>query len=138
MIDNVSYDYSFLIAASAVTTFITLPVDQTVVEGGDVTFYCNATVNGLQRLLRYRISNGADTLIRVVGGNITDLSGVDGVVGACVLGELNSQLILKGMTREANGYNVRCIVLDVNNVTFTDLEQTQPPATISVQSMSCQ
>ena len=55
---------------------------------------------------------------------------VNGVVGACVLGEFNSQLVLKGVTREANGYTVTCSILNEDELTFTD--QTQLPGTLSV------
>ena len=55
---------------------------------------------------------------------------VNGVVGACVLGEFNSQLVLKGVTREANGYTVTCSILNEDATLFID--QTQPPGTMSV------
>ena len=103
---------AFSAAASAVPTFLELPTNQTVVEGGDATLSCNATVNGTRRPLSYRIGNGAGSTLQSVGGNITDLSLVDGVVGACVFGEYNTQLILKGVTRQADGYTVTCTVLD--------------------------
>ena len=35
---------------------------------------------------------------------------VNGVVGACVLGEFNSQLVLKGVTREANAWLYRHVL----------------------------
>ena len=120
---------SFL-AASAVPIFQTTPSNQTVGEGGDATFSCDATVNGARRLLSYDIRNGAGATLQAVRGNITDLSVVDGVVGACVLGEFNSQLILKTVTREANGYTVSCSILNMDESDF--IEQTDPPATISV------
>lgn len=100
-------------------------------EGGKATFSCNATLNGANRLLNYRIRSGAGALLQSVRLNITDLSTVNGVVGACVLGEFNSQLVLKGVTREANGYTVACSILNEDGLTFAD--QTQPPATISVK-----
>ena len=124
-----SESVSFLVA-SAVPIFQSTPSDQTVVEGGDVTFSCDATLNGVRRLLSYRIRNGSGALLRSVRLNITDLSTVNGVVGGCVLGEFNSQLVLKGVTREANGYTVTCSILNEDETTFTD--QTQPPATMSV------
>ena len=55
---------------------------------------------------------------------------VNGVVGACVLEEFNSQLVLKGVRREANGYTITCSILNVGETLFTD--QTQPPGTLSV------
>ena len=119
---------SFL-AASAVPIFQTTPSNQTVGEGGDATFSCDATVNGARRLLSYDIRNGAGATLQAVRGNITDLSVVDGVVGACVLGEFNSQLILKEVTREANGHTVACSIFDPD---LDFIEQTHPPATISV------
>ena len=117
-------------AASAVPTFLELPADQTVVEGGDATFSCNATLNGARRLLSYTIGNIPGTIPQSVRGNITNLSMVNGVVGACVLGELNFQLILKGVTREADGYTVSCSILNTEETLF--IAQTDPPATISV------
>ena len=122
-----------LIAASAVPTFLDLPVNQTVVDGGNATFSCNAMVNGDRQLLRYRIGNGAGATLQSVGANITDLSFVSGVVGACVLGEFNTQLILKGVTREADGYTITCAVLD--GAIFVET-QNEPPAFLSVICMS--
>ena len=113
----------------AVSTFLELPANQTVVEGGDATLSCNATVNGARRPLRYRIGNGAGSVLQSVGGNITDLSLVNGVVGACVLGEFRTQLILKGVTRQADGYTVTCSVLD--GVIFVET-QNESPAFLSV------
>ena len=75
---------------TAVPTFLELPANQTVVEGGDATFSCNATVNGESQPLSYSIGNGAGATLQSVGANITDLSLVNGVVGACVLGEFNT------------------------------------------------
>ena len=49
--------------------------------------------------LSYSVGNGAGTSLQSVRGNITDLSLINGVVGACVHGEFNSQLILKGVMR---------------------------------------
>ena len=117
-------------AASSVPTFLELPADQTVVEGGDAAFSCNATLNGARRLLSYSVRNGAGAILQSVRGNITDLSLVNGVVGACVLGEFNFQMILKTVTREANGYTVTCSILNPEETLF--IEQTEPPATMSV------
>ena len=119
----------FCAAASAVWTFLELPTNQTVVEGGDATLSCNATVNGTRQPLRYRIGNEAGSILQSVGGNITDLSFVDGVVGACVFGEYRTQLILKGVTRQADGYTVTCSVLD--GVIFV-APQDETPAFLSV------
>ena len=115
---------AFFAAASAVSTFLELPTNQTVVEGGDATFSCNATVNGARQPLRYRIRNREGSILQSVGGNITDLSLVDGVVGACVFGEYNTQLILKGVTRQADSYTVTCSVLDI--VFFVEPQDEQP------------
>ena len=41
----------------------------------------------------------------------TCMSLVDGVVGVCVFGEYQTQLILKGVTRQTDGYTVTCTVL---------------------------
>ena len=119
----------FCAAASAVSTFLELPTNQTVVEGGDATLSCNATVNGTRQPLGYRIGDGSGATLQSVGGNITDLSLVDGVVGACVFGEYRTQLILKGVTRQADGYTVTCTVLD--GIFFVE-PQNEPPAFLSV------
>ena len=119
----------FSAAASAVSTFYELPTNQTVVESGDATLSCNATVNGARQPLSYEIGNGAGNGLQSVGANITDLSLVDGVVGACVFGEYNTQLILKGVTRQADGYTVTCAVQDG---LFFVAPQDEPPAFLSV------
>ena len=111
----------FCAAASAVSTFLELLIHQTVVDGGNATLSCNATVNGARQPLRYRIGNGAGGILQSVGGNITDLSLVDGVVGACVFGEYNTQLILKRVTRQADSYTITCTVLD--GIFFVDSTQ---------------
>ena len=116
-------------AATAVPTFLELPANQTVVEGDDATLSCNATVNDTRQPLTYRIRNGAGSTLQSVGGNITDLSLVDGVVGACVFGEYRTQLILKGVTRQADGYTITCAVRD--GVIFVE-PQNEPPAFLSV------
>ena len=122
-------DVLAFLAAAAVPTFLELPTNQTVVEGDEATCICNATVNGARQPLGYRIGNGAGSTLQSVGGNITDLSFVDGVVGACVFGEYRTQLILKGVTRQADGYTVTCAVLD--GVIFVE-PQNEPPAFLSV------
>ena len=124
-----SESVSFLVA-SAAPIFQSTPSDQTVVEGGDASFSCDATLNDTGRPLRYGISNEAGLLLGSVRRNGTNLSMVNGVVGAYVLGEFNSQLVLMGVTREANGYNVACSILNEDETLFID--QSQPPATISV------
>ena len=55
------------------------------------------------------------TVIQTVGGNISDLVTVTGIMdvgieAASVFGEYNSQLLLRGITREANGYTVSCLI----------------------------
>ena len=122
-------DVLAFLAATAVPTFLELPANQTVVEGGDATLSCNATVNGARQPLRYRIGDGTESTLQSVGGNITNLSLVDGVVGACVFGEYRTQLILKGVTREADGYTITCSVRD--GVFFVE-PQNEPPAFLSV------
>ena len=102
----------FSIAASAVPTFLELPENRTVLEGGDASFNCNATINGERSTLSYDIGNGAGRSLQSARANITDLFLVNGVVGACVFGEFNTQLLLKEVTREAEGYTVTCSILD--------------------------
>ena len=122
-------DVLAFLAAAAVPTFLELPTNQTVAEGGDATLGCNATVNGVRQPVGYRIENGAGSTLQSVGGNLSDLSFVDCVVGACVFGEYNTQLILKGVTRQADGYTITCSVLD--GVFFVE-PQDEPPAFLSV------
>ena len=126
-------DVLAFLAATAVPTFLELPANQTVVEGDDATLSCNATVNDTRQPLTYRIRNGAGSTLQSVGGNITDLSLVDGVVGACVFGEYRTQLILKGVTRQADGYTITCSVR--NGVFFVE-PQNEPPAFLSVLCQS--
>ena len=64
---------------------------------------------------------------------VSSLFLVNGVVGACVLGECNTQLILKGVARVADGYTVTCAVLD--GAIFVET-QNEPPAFLSVICMS--
>ena len=120
---------AFSAAASAVSTFLELPTNQTVVDGGNATLSCNATVSGARQPLSYEIGNGAGDGLQSVGANITDLSLVDGVVGACVFGEYNTQLILKEVTRQADGYTVTCYIQDG---LFLVAPQDEPPAFLSV------
>ena len=70
-----SESVSFLVA-SAVPIFQSTPSDQTVMEGGDVTFSCDATLNGTRRLINYRIKNGASVSVR---RNLTNLSIFDSI-----------------------------------------------------------
>ena len=119
------------LAATAVPTFLEFPTNQTVVDGVDATLSFNATVNGARQPLTYRLRNGAGGTLQPVGGNIKNLSLqlVDGVVGACVFGEFRTQLTLKGVTRQADGYTVTCAVWD--GVFFVE-PQNEPPAFLSV------
>ena len=90
--------------------FDTVPVNQTVVQGGDATFSCSGTVDGTAQPTRYRIRSGA-TILQSVGGNISDLVAVSGIDAALVFGDFNSQLLLRGIRREANSYTVSCAIL---------------------------
>ena len=84
-------------------------MNQTVVEGRDATFACSGTVDGTSQPTRYTISRGTSVL-QVVGLNISDLATVDGIDAALVFGDFNSQLLLRNITREANGYTVSCSI----------------------------
>ena len=86
-----------------------MPVNQTVVEGGDATFACSGTVDGTAQPTRYPIRSGA-TVLQTVGANISDLVTVSGIDAALVFGDFHSQLLLRGITREANGYTVSCAI----------------------------
>ena len=124
----------FSIAASAVPTFLELPENRTVLEGGDASFNCNATINGERSTLSYDIGNGAGRSLQSARANITDLSLVNGVVGACVFGEFNTQLLLKEVTREAEGYTVTCSILDDLSLIFV-APPDDPPGFLSVICM---
>ncbi len=111
-------------ASSQEIVFDTLPVNQTVVEGGDATFACSGTVDGTSQPTRYRIRSGV-TVLQSVGGNISALSAVDGIEAALVFGDFNSQVLLRNITREANGYTVSCAIL----VGAVFLDAIYPPTT---------
>ena len=49
-------------------------------------------------------------MLQVVGLNISDLVTVDGIEAALVFGDFNSQLLLRNITREANGYTISCSI----------------------------
>ena len=117
-------------ASSQDIVFNSLPVNQTVVEGGDATFSCSGTVDGTAQPTRYRIRSGV-TVLQSVGGNISDLVTVSGIDAALLFGDFNSQLLLKGITREANGYTVTCAILV--GAVFRDAMNT-PSAHITVTS----
>ena len=106
----------------------TLPVNQTVVEGGDATFSCSGTVDGTAQPTRYPIRSGA-TVLQSVGGNISDLVTVNGIDAALVFGDFTSQLLLRGVRREANGYTVSCAIRV--GAVFRDA-MNAPPAHITV------
>ena len=79
-------------------------------EGGDATFACSGTVDGTAQPTRYPIRSGV-TVLQTVGANISDLVTVNGIDAALVFGDFNSQLLLRGITREANSYTVSCAIL---------------------------
>ena len=87
--------------------FDTLPINQTVVEGGDATFTCSGTVDGTTQPTRFKIRSGV-TVLQTVATNLSDLATVSGVDAAFVFGDFNSQL--RGIMREANGYTVTCAI----------------------------
>ena len=68
-------------------------------------------------------------MLQLLAANFTNLPLVDGVVGACLLGKYRTQLILKGVTRQADGYTVTCTVRDG---VFFVVPQNEPPAFLSV------
>ena len=97
-------------------------------EGGDATYSCSGTVDGTAQPTRYRIRSGL-TVLQSVGGNISDLTTVSGIDAAFVFGEYNSQLLLRGITREANNYTVSCAILV--GAVFRDARNA-PPAHVTV------
>ena len=74
--------------------------------------------------MRYRIQ-GCVTVLQSVGGNISALSALDGIEAALVFGDFNSQLLLRAITREANGYTVSCAI----RVGAVFLDTMNPPTT---------
>ena len=116
-------------ATSQNIVFNTIPVSQTVEEGGDATFACSGTVDGTAQPTRYRIRSGA-TVLQSVGGNISDLDRVSGIDAALVFGDFNSQLLLRDVTREASGHTVSCAIL-VSSWCCLDA-MNAPPAHITV------
>ena len=66
-------------------------------------------MDGTAQPTRYTIRNGM-TDLQTVGLNISDLVTVSGIDSALLFGEYNSQLLLRGITREANGYTVTCSI----------------------------
>ena len=99
----------FCTACSQNIVFDTLPMNQTVEERRDATFSCSGTVDGTSQPTRYTIRRGTSVL-QIVGLNISDLVTVDGIEAALVFGDFNSQLLLRNITREANGYTVSCAI----------------------------
>ena len=97
-------------------------------EGGDATFACSGTVDGTSQPTRYRIRIGV-TILQSVGRNVSALSAVDGIEAALVFGEYNSQLLLRGIAREANNYTVSCAIRV--GAVFQEAMNT-PPAHITV------
>ena len=73
-------------------------------------FTCSGTVDGTAQPTRYRIRSGV-TVLQSVGGNISDLVAVNGIDAGLVFGDFNSQLLLRGVMREADGYTVSCTIL---------------------------
>ena len=100
-------------------------------EGGDATFSCSGTVDGTAQPTRYTIRSGVTvTDLQTVGLNISDLATVSGIDAAFVFGDFNSQLLLRGIMREANGYTVTCsirvgaVFQEVTNVPSTFITVT--------------
>ena len=114
--------------SSQTIVFDTLPLNQTVVEGGDATFACSGTVDGTDQPTRYRIRSDV-TLLQTVGFNISDLVTVNGIDTALVFGHYNSQLLLRGVVRVADGYTVTCAIRV--GAVFLDTMNT-PPVHITV------
>ena len=90
-------------------------MNQMVEEGGDATFSCSGTVDGFIEPTRYAIRRGM-TVIQTVGGNISDLVAMTGIMdlgidAALVFGDFGSQLLLRNMTRKANSYTVSCVII---------------------------
>ena len=83
-------------------------------------------MDGTAQPTRYTIRNGVTvTVLQTVGLNISDLVTVSGIDAAFVFGDFNSQFLLRGIMREANGYTVTCsirvgaVFLDATNVPST-------------------
>ena len=88
-------------------------------------------MDGTAQPTRYTIRNGVTvTVLQTVGLNISNLVTVSGIDAAFVFGDYNSQLLLRGITREANGYTVTCsiqvgaVFQDAMNVPLTFITVT--------------
>ena len=89
---------------------------------------CSGTVDGAAQPTRYRIRSGV-TVLQSVGGNISDLDRVSGIDAGLVFGDFNSQLLLRGIRREASAYSVSCTILV--GAVFLDTTNA-PPVYITV------
>ena len=66
-------------------------------------------MDGTDQPTRYRIRSDV-TVLQTVGFNISDLVTVNGIDTALVFGQYNSQLLLRGIVRVADGYTVTCAI----------------------------
>ena len=69
--------------------------------------------------------------VTVLQWNISDLVTVSGIDAAFVFGDFNSQLLLRGIMREANGYTVTCSIRV--GAVFQEV-MIVPPAHVTVAS----
>ena len=106
--------------------FVTLPTNQTVTEGGDVNFTCNAALSGIPDPVRWQLRGGEENIDQRVQLSTTDIPGVESVV---VIGLLRSPIMFRNVSRSLDGLFVSCLGEDAQGKT---VEQTDPSAVLSV------
>ena len=106
--------------------FTSLPVNKTVVEGGDASFMCNATLNNTPTPIHWLLGGGEYNIInQTVQLNTTNISGVEHVV---VTEPLGSPLILNNVSRSLDRLFVSCLGKNQQG----GIDQDGPPAVLGV------
>ena len=106
--------------------FLSLPTNQTVIEGGDANFTCSVTVNGNPDPVSWKLRGGEGNIDQRLAVSTTIVPGVDSVE---VTGPLRSPIILRNVSRSLDGLFVSCIGEDAQGIL---VEQTGPPAVLNV------
>lgn len=106
--------------------FVTLPINQTVTEGGDVSFACSVTLNGNPDPVSWQLRGGEGGIDQRVQLNTTNIAGVESVE---VIGSFRSPIILRKVSRSLDGLFVSCIGENARGIL---VEQTDPPAVLNV------
>ena len=86
-------------------TFTRLPENQTVIEGEAAQFECNALVANFSGTVNFfwRVLDG-EAVVANIGENISDITGIS----RALFLENGQLLVLQGVQRQANGYEVAC------------------------------